>query len=273
MNLRVRHGTTSSFALIAKRDRKAFFVEAALSKHNSKTFFRPVLVGISIFFPPATNSPTETQHWEGVDMGNRLPHAFGLPEGSIRAILALLLFGTIWGLILVQPNRELPDYVRDLLFIMLGHYFAARRAPTLEQNGGPPPLYLPRGTLRLMFLAGFVTVGVVLARNGRLTSAENQPGAVTLILVGGFLIGVVVSKISAWWVGRGHSIPRYVEDVRASVALVAALLLVTLVWNHAFGFLPHPRPGLEHSIHLHIGRYGLEHVLTAIVGFYFGSRS
>lgn len=206
-------------------------------------------------------------------MANRLPHAFGLPEGSVRAVLAFLVFGTVWGLILLQPQREVPDYIRDLLFIMLGHYFAVRRAPALDANEGPPPLYLPRGTLRLIFLAGFVVVAVALGRRGTLRSLELNPGAVTLILVGGFLLGVVMSRFANWWTGRGHRIPRYVEDIRASVALSAALVLLLLVWNQVFGYMPLPRAGVRNALSLRIGRYGLEHVLAAVVGFYFGSRS
>src|SRR4051794_32368249 len=53
-------------------------------------------------------------------------HALGLPSGSIRALLALLIFATTWALLVLRPTREVPDYLRDLLFIIMGHYFAAR---------------------------------------------------------------------------------------------------------------------------------------------------
>ena len=56
----------------------------------------------------------------------RTVHAWGLPAGSIRGLLAILIFGTVWALLLLQPGDEIPDYLRDLLFIIMGHYFAAR---------------------------------------------------------------------------------------------------------------------------------------------------
>jgi hypothetical protein len=134
-------------------------------------------------------------------------HALGLPEGSVRALLAILICATIWGLLLLRPDREVPDYLRDLLFIIMGHYFAARRRASEVEEPGPPPLYLPRGSVRLVLVAGFIAVAVVLLRRGQLTSIGQHPGAVTLILVAGFLLGVVMSAGSRWWRERGHRPP------------------------------------------------------------------
>jgi hypothetical protein len=77
-----------------------------------------------------------------------------MPGGSVRAVLALMIFGTIWGLLLRRPDREIPDYLRDLLFIILGHYFAVRGRADRTAEAGPPPLFLPTGTVRLVLIAG-----------------------------------------------------------------------------------------------------------------------
>ena len=188
-------------------------------------------------------------------------------------MLALVVCGTIWGLLLRRPDREIPDYLRDLLFIILGHYFAARARADQEPEAGPPPLFLPRGTVRLVLIAGFVLVAVFLHRRGRFLPIGGHPGAVTLILVGGFLLGVVLRKISSWWQGRGRRLPRFVEDLRAAAAVLAALILVLLVWNRLFPFLPRPRPGTLQNFRLKFGEYGPEHLAAAVVGFYFGSKS
>jgi hypothetical protein len=200
-------------------------------------------------------------------------HAFGLPGGSIRAVLALMIFGTIWGLLLRRPDQEIPDYLRDLLFIIMGHYFAVRGRADQANEPGPPPLFLPTGTVRLVLIAGFVAVTVVLYRQSQLLPLGNHPGAVTLILVGGFLLGVVLRRIAAWWQERGRRVPRFLEDLRAAVALIAAAVLVLLVWNRFFPFLPKPRPGAFQNVRLELGQYGPEHIAAAVVGFYFGSRS
>jgi hypothetical protein len=53
-------------------------------------------------------------------------YAFGLPNGSVRALLALLVCGAIWGLLWLRPDQAVPDYLQNLMFIILGHYFASR---------------------------------------------------------------------------------------------------------------------------------------------------
>jgi hypothetical protein len=59
----------------------------------------------------------------GSNVDWRRLHALGLPAGSVRALLAVLMFATNWGLLVLRPQREVPDYLRDLLFIIMGHYF------------------------------------------------------------------------------------------------------------------------------------------------------
>jgi len=193
-------------------------------------------------------------------------HAFGLPAGSIRALLALAIFGVTWALMVRRTDLEVPDYLRDLLFIILGHYFAARNRPTATADAGPPPLFLPKGSVRLVLIAGFAVVAVILFREGRLVKVGENPGVVTLLLVGGFLLGVVSRAVGGWLGGSGRRLPRVVEDLRATFALVAAAVLVALVWNRYFPYLPDVRRPT-------FGKYGLEHGLAAFLGFYFGSRS
>ena len=203
----------------------------------------------------------------------RKVHALGLPSGSIRALLAILIFATVWCSILVQPTREIPDYLGDLLFIIMGHYFAARRRAAEEPEPGPPPLFLPRGSVRLLLLAGSVLVAVLLFQRGQLTAVDRNPGVVTLLLVSGFLLGVALNAVAAWWKDRGHRTPRFLEDLRAIVSLVAAIVLVLLVLNRLVPFVATASLDDLWAQWVHLGRLGPEHVLAAVVGFYFGSRS
>ena len=206
---------------------------------------------------------------------NRLasPTPLGLPAGSVRAVLAILIFGTTWGLLVVRPDQEVPDYIRDLLFIIMGHYFAVRRRSGPAEEPGPPPLYLPRGSVRLLLVAGSVAVAVLLFRRGRLTSLDDNPGVVTLLLIGGFLAGVAINTLATWWKERGHHTPRIVEDLRALLSMAAAGLLLVLVWNHIVGLFPTDSVDALLLSRAHLGRLGVEHVLAAVVGFYFGSKS
>jgi hypothetical protein len=187
--------------------------------------------------------------------------------------MALLVFGTLWGVLLLRPGLEFPGYLNDLLFIILGHYFAVRGRADADVQPGPPPLYLPSGSVRVLLIGGFVVTAVLLQRQGRLGAFGDNPGVVTLLLVGGFLLGVVLHQIAAWWSRKGHPTPRILEDLRAAVSLLAAVLLVLIVWDQVVPFLPRTRAGALRDLDLGLGKLGLPHVLAAIVGFYFGARS
>src|SRR5438034_4863082 len=102
-----------------------------------------------------------TANSELLDWRNR--HAFGWPEGSIRAILALIIFGAIWTWLALRPMSEVPPYLQNLMFIIMGHYFAARGRSA--KDGSPRPLYLPIGTVRTMLFAGcFAVAGLLFYR-------------------------------------------------------------------------------------------------------------
>ena len=200
-------------------------------------------------------------------------HALGLPSGSIRALLAILVFATVWTLLLIRPSEEVPHYLADLLFIIMGHYFAARRRVAEEPDQGPPPLFLPRGSVRILLIAGSIAVAALLFQRGQLTALDRNPGVVALLLVGGFLLGVAMNTVMTWWHERGHRPPRFVEDLRALVSLTAGGLLAFLVLNHVLVVIPPATIDSQLSTWFHLGHLRPEQVLAAVVGFYFGSRS
>jgi hypothetical protein len=207
----------------------------------------------------------------------RRMHALGLPAGSVRALLAVVVFATVWGMLVVKPSQEVPDYLSDLMFVIMGHYFATRKrnasiaAP--DEEAGPPPLFLPRGSIRLFLALGSAVVAVLLYRRGAFQRIDSNPGVTTLLLVGGFLIGVILNTVIGWWrtrVKHGH---RAIEDIQALAALGAGMILIALVWNRLFPVVP---PGELDTLFnglVHLGRLGPEHLLAPVVGFYFGSRS
>lgn len=187
-------------------------------------------------------------------------HALGLPGGSVRALMALGLVGTVCGLLIRDPSSPLPEPLESLLFVVLGHYFAARGQAPDDPEGGPPPLYLPRGTVRVLLVAGLVTAGVFVVRAG---GDATPRGMITLVLVAAFLLGMVLTRVTGWLQRRRGRPWRPFEDLRALIGLAAAGALAL----HAFlGILP----GLDT---IGVGRIGLEQGLAGLVGFYFGSRS
>ena len=200
-------------------------------------------------------------------------HALGLPAGSVRALLALLIFGTVLGLLALRPSLEVPDYLRDLLFIILGHYFASRHRAGLVDEPGPSPLFLPSGSVRFLLIAGCLGVGGLLYSRGQLTAPGRHPGVVTLWLIGGFLLGVMLNWLRAKIFGRDGRAPRFLEDTRALLSMAAAVILVALVWNRLYVVVPPEQIDQAIAPVFGISKFRLEHALAALVGFYFGSRS
>src|SRR5215469_8406037 len=90
-------------------------------------------------------------------------HALGMPAGSVRAILTLLIVGLVCALVLIPSSdpahpTPLPAYLLYLLFISLGHYYAAHGNTIRERGeGGHSPLYLPGGVIRIAILAALIT--------------------------------------------------------------------------------------------------------------------
>lgn len=190
----------------------------------------------------------------------RTLHALGLPGGSVRALLALGVVGTVCGLLLHDPGRPLPDHLESLLFVVLGHYFAARSQATRDPAAGPPPLFLPRGSVRLLLVAALVAVGVQVYRQG---DAQALRGVVTLILVFAFLLGLLLARVGSFLRRRLAGTSRWFADLQALVGLAA---IAALALQAFAGVLPGPET-------LGIGRVGVEQGLAGLVGFYFGARS
>lgn len=200
--------------------------------------------------------------------------AFGLPSGSVRAILALLILGNACALVAVRPDQPIPAYLRDLMFLILGHYFALRRVQGEPSQAEPPPLFLPRGTVRVLIFLGFSAVIGLLVYRGAPWRPSESPAAFTLLLIAGFLLGVVFRKVGEWresWTGRRTY--RLFSDLRAVVTILSALILIALAWNQVYQFLPDARPQLPERAGAPLGEIGFEYFLSAIIGFYFGARS
>jgi hypothetical protein len=199
-------------------------------------------------------------------------HALGLPAGSVRAVLAFTVLGLIWALMFTQ--REVPLYLQYLMFMILGHYFAARRRPAPADLVEPAPLYLPRGVIRTFIFLGFVGVFVSIWYQHRdnldelaeeLKADRLRNKYLPLLMVAAFFVGLLAAKAGRLLQKR-QAVQARVEDIQAWLSLVAAVLLAVEV---VIQLLLNPSLGPERQIHLP----HLENVLAAIVGFYFGARS
>jgi hypothetical protein len=201
----------------------------------------------------------------------------GLPAGSVRALLALMVFGTIWAILLlpeVRPDVQpvaIPLYLYYLMFLILGHYFGMRAHHALTVPRPSPPLHLPRGSLRILFIIGFAAVlgwgfyhDPEFAKH-LVPAASEQPYLIAVVL-GAFFVGIIVGRIgNRFFVGPGGVSPWF-QDVLAWVSLLAMLGLGIDFMIHLFinPTLPAARQ-LDHPF--------WEGLLASIVAFYFGVRS
>lgn len=223
--------------------------------------------------PPVPPSETPASPALVIRPGVRVPRQpLGLPAGSVRALLTLLIVGLIWALMLLPDEKDIhiPVYLYYLMFLILGHFFAAHghsiAGPT---TGEASPLKLPRGTLRVILILGFLAVlgyRYYVHRDVealfKLREPLLQQPYLPLVIIGGFFLGVFLNRVVIQSVGITPSF----QDILAWIALLATLglaaeVVIQLIIN----------PSLDPDQRLHPHSWHV--VLSAITSFYFGLRS
>jgi fucose 4-O-acetylase-like acetyltransferase len=177
----------------------------------------------------------------------------GLPSGSVRALLTLMIVAVVIAQLARGSDVEL--LWTETLMIALAHYFTARRfirlppdvIARLAQDGyvdtETRPLYLPRHSIRAITVLAFAGLAIYLYRVGRLL--DTKPLSV-LGVVFAYLLGVVVriKRVRRW------------EDVKAAVVL---LILLCTASAYLAG-----RNDLVPPL--------VRNITLGVVLFYFGSR-
>src|SRR5205823_2886619 len=126
----------------------------------------------------------------------------GLPNGSVRALLTLLVVAVV--IAQVCRRREIEPLWTETLMIALAHYFTSRRfidlPPAiirhLEAEGHVEveanPLYLPRHTVRAVILLAFAGLAIYAYRANRLAEL---PILSILGVVSAYLLGILVRAV------------------------------------------------------------------------------
>lgn len=197
---------------------------------------------------------------------NSQVHPLGMPPGSIRAILALTIVGIVIYQIVIGDGVGL--LLSETLSIVLTHYFASRRSVALPPHllqlpeirewaeHEPNPLWLPRGSIRIIMMVAFVATAIYLLFKGLLFS-PNVVGTIALIFA--YLGGVLIR----WWRNRDNVPPKQPQralfvHVQAFLVLVTCLVMVLLTVNAGDN-----QAGLPEW---------LEKFSLAFILYYFGSR-
>lgn len=195
-------------------------------------------------------------------ISSSIPPPLRLPTGSVRAILALTLCGTLWYLIF---RAEAPPAVLvESALLVVAFYFGVRSSapivPAQDATGAEStvrqPLFLPRGVIRGILAAGFLgVISYVFYRDGAI------PQALLLVfqVVVSYLVGYAASTLilrrarTGKGFGRGASAARNVISV-AAIGITAGVCGAIAIGR--FDLVPdYFRNGLAWTI-----------------AFYFGSR-
>jgi hypothetical protein len=193
---------------------------------------------------------------------NRPP--LGLPAGSVRALLTLLIVAVV--VVQVVRGQEVEPLWTETLMIALAHYFTSRRfirlpleeIRRLEKEGHAEeeanPLFLPRHSIRAIIVLTFLGLTYYLYRNNQLF----EPNALAILGVFfSYLLGIVVGGVIAWWTkGRQTQAIRGWEDLKAAVVLLVLIITATAFLMDRPEILPHQ----------------MRNATLGLVLFYFGSR-
>ncbi len=126
----------------------------------------------------------------------KYPAPLGLPQGSVRAILAIVLCGSLW----YQVIRDLPvaTILLEASLLVVAFYFGVRSTAPVSAPVIPTavpvthPLHLPRGAVRGFLLFGFFAVIAYLWFRGRPLAQEF---ILILQVLASYLIGFAIASI------------------------------------------------------------------------------
>ena len=206
-------------------------------------------------------------------------HAWGLPAGSVRALLALAVLGLLWTIALFHPpgekvaeaDKHLPMILLSLQVLMvliLAHYFTAHGKTIGRQVSGASPLGLPGGSIRFVLAVGYIGLGVFLFYNHADFELPEKTSLWSLLLelvvvVVSYFVGMLLSRfvLLVW----GDPPPGPYQDLEAWIAMLALLGLGITVLIHMIN----RTVSVENQIPLDVAQA----VLSGLIGLYFGARS
>jgi hypothetical protein len=194
-------------------------------------------------------------------------HPLGLPAGSVRALLALLVLGVLW-LLALRPDQQIPVvyvYLQYVMILILASFFAAHGSSIGRHISQHHPLRLPGGTVRFVLLTGYLALVAWLFYNkAEFEPMPTAPLILPLVLLTAFFLGYLTTRLVKAVSTNGIP-PDWFQDVQAWLALLAMLGLAVIVLSVFI------RPTIRAD--LQFDTMYLEMGVSAILGFYFGARS
>jgi len=193
-----------------------------------------------------------------------IPPPLRLPTGSIRAILALTLCGTLWYTTI--RSIAAPIILVDSALLVVAFYFGERSgssvipAQSAQLSGETPkvrdPLFLPRGSVRTVLALGFLGVTAYVYYRDR-----SVPETLLLVfqVIASYAVGYAFSLLLLRRARAGKGMSRSAAVARNFVSLAAIGITGAVSWA------------------ILVGRFDLvpdylQNGLAWTLAFYFGSR-
>lgn len=179
----------------------------------------------------------------------------GLPRGSVRSLVALVISGAAWTLI--WQDRPLPEYLVGLLLAIVVYCIGFGSHDTTHNLHDPyrrrdRPLAMPPVVIRLIIIAGFLVTGICLAARNWHQFIQVRYLELFLI-VGSLAAGRLYNAV----IHHADPATRGVARQAKAVLVLAATAVIVFVLLSDTGF-ELPAPAMV--------------ALCALVSFYFGSR-
>jgi hypothetical protein len=210
-------------------------------------------------------------------------HAWGLPAGSIRALLALAVLGLLWAVALIHtPGEKVADADKHLPMIMISlqilmvlilvHFFTAHGKTIGRHISTASPLGLPGGWVRFILAAGWIGLGVFLFYNHadfelpEKTSLWSLLLLLVVVLICYFAGMILSAGVRMMW---GDPPPGPYQDLEAWVAMIALVILGIIVLMHLIrgSLSAENKDSLAGTLDV------AQAVVSGLIGLYFGARS
>lgn len=162
----------------------------------------------------------------------------GLPSGSIRAILALIIVTVACQQMLSGTTPSL--LLSETLMIVLTYYFTIRQhfsinnkleTITVETN----PLWLPRGSIRTLIIVAFIITVLSLIAQGRLFNS-NVLGM--LIPFAAYLLGNFFRNKKISYFTFPHWFNQMLVHITGLLVILIGLILLVLAFNNLLPIVP-----------------------------------
>lgn len=134
-------------------------------------------------------------------------YPLGMPRGSIRALIAILVVGFPFSYLI--GGQEIPSAVTSAIFILVAFYFQTRKAkkeelleliddvryPDKPKEEMIYPLYLPKFTVRIMLVVMLALILIINAYGPNVPFETTNTLVDILLIISFFMLGSLFKKI------------------------------------------------------------------------------